>query len=109
MYRELSVLPNGAVTSLVILVELIIGCTIQDVQAELNSKMACKSFKVLAKEFRGSVADTVLVSQTKTEWTELYEDVKRTKMTDMLIAEGQVVSVEQVSYTHYLGLRRVVR
>jgi hypothetical protein len=82
---------------LVVLVESIIGCTIQDVTLDWDSPLARKQFKAAARNFRKKIPDTLLLTKIEKDWKEKWQEARAEDLMQDLINRKKVVRMEEVS------------
>lgn len=84
-----------ALNCLVVLVESIIGCTIQDVTLDWDSQLARKQFKAAARDFRRKIPETMLLAKIEKDWKGKWQVARAEDLMQDLINRKLVVTVEE--------------
>ncbi|KAF8453909.1 hypothetical protein BGX38DRAFT_365191 [Terfezia claveryi] len=86
---------QDALECMVILVESIIGCTIQDVTLDWDSRLARKQFKAAARDFRKKIPETILLAKIEKDWREKWHVARAEDLMQDLINRKKVVRMEE--------------
>ncbi|KAF8416575.1 hypothetical protein EV426DRAFT_578663 [Tirmania nivea] len=90
-----TLMDTEALKCLVVLVESIIGCTIEDVMSDWDSQLVQKQFKAVARNYRRKISDTMLIMKIEKDWRGKWDEARAQDLIQDLINRKKVVRMEE--------------